>query len=171
MAYGNPALFGRLMDTLVKSTTDYLSAQITAGAEAVMLFDTWAGMLSPSQFLRHVVEPTTAIVEELNRRHPGVPVIGFPRLAGQYAGLYAERTGVDCVALWRCRATWTRSRCWRAARPFGQKLHPSWMRFAAGHISLTWVTASCRRQTRIMWRSWSDICAVADQPDGGIGDG
>jgi uroporphyrinogen decarboxylase len=99
MAYGNPALFGRLMDTLVASTTDYLSAQIAAGAEVVMLFDTWAGMLSPTQFLRHVVAPTARIVDALNIRHPGVPVIGFPRLAGLYAGLYAERTGVDCVAL------------------------------------------------------------------------
>jgi len=99
MAYADPALFGRLMDTLVASTTDYLSAQIGAGAEVVMLFDTWAGMLSPSQFLRHVVGPTTRIVQALNARHPGVPVIGFPRLAGLYAGLYAEQTGVDCVAL------------------------------------------------------------------------
>ena len=99
MAYGNPALFGRLMEVLTQSTTDYLSAQIQAGAEAVMLFDTWAGMLSPSQFLRHVLQPTASIVEALNARHPGVPVIGFPRLAGMYAGLYAERTGVDCVAL------------------------------------------------------------------------
>ena len=99
MAYGNPAWFGRLMDVLVACTTDYLSAQIEAGAEVVMLFDTWAGMLSPSQFLRHVVEPTARIVEALNARHPGVPVIGFPRLAGLYAGLYAERTGVDCVAI------------------------------------------------------------------------
>jgi uroporphyrinogen decarboxylase len=99
MAYGNPELFGRLMDLLVRATTDYLSAQITAGAEVVMLFDTWAGMLSPTQFLRHVVAPTAAIVEALNARHPGVPVIGFPRLAGMYAGKYAERTGVDCVAL------------------------------------------------------------------------
>ena len=99
MAYGDPGLFARLMELLVRSTTDYLSAQISAGAEAVMLFDTWAGMLSPSQFLRHVVAPTARIVEALNARHPGVPVIGFPRLAGLYAGLYAERTGVDCVAL------------------------------------------------------------------------
>ena len=99
MAYGDPALFGQLIELLVQSTTDYLSAQITAGAEVVMLFDTWAGMLSPSQFLRHVVGPTARIVDALNARHPGVPVIGFPRLAGLYAGLYAERTGVDCVAL------------------------------------------------------------------------
>jgi len=99
MAYGDPDLFGHLMDVLVRATTDYLSAQIEAGAEAVMLFDTWAGMLSPSQFEQHVLVPTAAIVETLNRRHPDVPVIGFPRLAGMYAGLYAERTGVDCVAL------------------------------------------------------------------------
>ena len=99
MAYGNPELFDRLIELLVRTTTDYLSAQITAGAEAVMLFDTWAGMLSPTQFRRYVVAPAARIVEALNARHPGVPVIGFPRLAGMYAGLYAERTGVDCVAL------------------------------------------------------------------------
>jgi uroporphyrinogen decarboxylase len=99
MAYGNPGLFGALMGLLVQATTDYLSAQIEAGAEAVMLFDTWAGMISPRQFAQHVMAPTAAIVEALNARHPGVPVIGFPRLAGQYAGAYAEHTGVDCVAL------------------------------------------------------------------------
>jgi len=99
MAYGNPELFARLMDVLVQSTIAYLSAQIEAGAETVMLFDTWAGMLSPRQFHLHVIEPAKAIVEALNARHPGIPVIGFPRLAGLYAGLYAEHTGVDAVAL------------------------------------------------------------------------
>jgi uroporphyrinogen decarboxylase len=99
MAFADPALFGRLMDVLVEGTIEYLSAQITAGAEAVMLFDTWAGMLSPSQFRAHVIQPAAKIVEAMNARHPGVPVIGFPRLAGMYAGIYAERTGVDGVAL------------------------------------------------------------------------
>jgi uroporphyrinogen decarboxylase len=99
MAFGHPALFARLIRVLVDSTIAYLSAQIEAGAETVMLFDTWAGMLSPLQFQKHVVEPAQAIVEALNARYPGVPVIGFPRLAGMYAGTYAEQTGVDCVAL------------------------------------------------------------------------
>jgi len=99
MAFGAPALFARLMDVLVQSTITYLSAQIEAGAETVMLFDTWAGLLSPLQFRLHVVEPARLIVEALNARHPGVKVIGFPRLAGMYAGFYAEQTGVDCVAL------------------------------------------------------------------------
>ena len=48
----------------------YLSAQIEAGAEAVMLFDTWAGILSPAQFRRHVIEPTQAIVAALRQRIP-----------------------------------------------------------------------------------------------------
>ncbi len=99
MAFGQPALFGRLIDILVQSTISYLSAQIDAGAETVMLFDTWAGMLSPLQFQLHVVQPAKTIVEALNARYPGIKVIGFPRLAGLYAGLYAEQTGVDCVAL------------------------------------------------------------------------
>ncbi len=99
LAYATPDFFASLLTVLVQATIDYLSAQIEAGAETVMLFDTWAGILPPSQFALHVMEPTAAIVDALNQRHPGVPVIGFPRLAGTLAADYAERTGVDAVAL------------------------------------------------------------------------
>jgi uroporphyrinogen decarboxylase len=99
MAYGDPALFARLLDILADATVSYLSAQIDAGAEAVMLFDSWAGVLSPSQFRTHVVQTTRTIVGELGRRHPAVPVIGFPRLAGLLIGEYVRETGVHAVGL------------------------------------------------------------------------
>ena len=99
MAYAQPELFGRIMALLEDVTVDYLSAQIDAGAETVMLFDSWAGILSPMQFRKHVVGPTRRIVEALNLRHPGTPIIGFPRLAGVQVGAYAAATGVDAVAL------------------------------------------------------------------------
>ncbi len=99
MAFADPALFGRLIRTLVDATTDYLLAQIEAGAEAVMLFDSWAGMLPPSQFRRWVIEPSATIVRNVKRLHPSIPVIGFPRLAGPLIGEYAIRTGVNTVAM------------------------------------------------------------------------
>lgn len=99
MAHGEPALFAALMDVLADSTVEYLSGQIVAGADAVMLFDSWAGVLSPRLFARHVTEPTRRIVQALRARHPETPIIGFPRLAGVGVGAYAERTGVDAVAL------------------------------------------------------------------------
>ncbi len=99
LAYSDPLFFGRLMDRLVEGSIAYLSAQIEAGADAVMLFDTWAGVLPPSEFFRHVVTSTTAIVDVLNRKYPEVPVLGFPRLAGTLIADYAEQTGVDCVGL------------------------------------------------------------------------
>ncbi|WP_270935208.1 uroporphyrinogen decarboxylase [Falsiroseomonas oryzae] len=99
MAFSDPALFGRLIRTLVEATTDYLLAQIEAGAEAVMLFDSWAGMLPPSQFRRWVIEPTVTIVRNIQRLHPSVPVVGFPRLAGPLIGEYVQRTGVNTVAM------------------------------------------------------------------------
>jgi len=98
-AYADPGFFARLIDTLVQATITYLSAQIEAGADAVMLFDTWAGVLPPSQFQTQVVAPTALIVAELNRRFPGVKTIGFPRLAGTLVADYVEQTGVDCVGL------------------------------------------------------------------------
>ena len=98
MAYAQPALFGRLMDVLTEATIEYLSAQATAGAEALMLFDSWAGVLSPSLFRTHCVTPATRIVAVLKARHPGLPLIGFPRLAGLLARDYAA-TGVNGIGV------------------------------------------------------------------------
>jgi uroporphyrinogen decarboxylase len=98
MAYRQPALFRRLMDTLTDATITYLSAQVEAGAEVLMLFDSWAGVMSAAQFRAHVIVPTARIVAALRQRHPTVPVIGFPRLAGLMVGAYAT-TGVSGIGI------------------------------------------------------------------------
>jgi uroporphyrinogen decarboxylase len=99
MAYRDPALFGGLMDLLTEATIVYLAAQIDAGAEAVMLFDSWAGVLSPLLFRAHVIAPAARIVAALRERYPDVPVIGFPRLGGLLIGEYARVTGVQGLGL------------------------------------------------------------------------
>jgi len=99
MAYEAPEIFNGLLDLITTTTIDYLSAQIKAGADAVMLFDSWAGILPPALFAKFVEHPTRKIVEALNARHPHVRIIGFPRLAGVMAAHYAESTGVDCLGL------------------------------------------------------------------------
>jgi uroporphyrinogen decarboxylase len=99
MAYREPALFERLIALLTDATVAYLAAQIEAGAEAVMLFDSWAGVLSPRLFRLHVIQPTATIVSRLRSRFPTVPLIGFPRLAGLMVGDYAVATAVDAVGL------------------------------------------------------------------------
>jgi uroporphyrinogen decarboxylase len=99
LAYTQPDLFNRLIALLVDATVTYLSAQIDAGAEVAMLFDTWAGILPPRQFRRLVIEPTKAIVAALRQRFPHVPVIGFPRLAGMMIGEYCMATDVQGVGL------------------------------------------------------------------------
>jgi uroporphyrinogen decarboxylase len=96
---GDPAAFDALMARLTEATVEYLSAQIEAGAEVVKIFDSWAGSLKDEAFRRYALEPARAITAALKARHPGIPVIGFPREAGEgYVG-FARATGVDCVAL------------------------------------------------------------------------
>ena len=99
MAHSAPATMDALMDVLVEASVAYLSAQVGAGAETLMLFDSWAGVLSPTLFRRLVIAPTKRIVDRLRVLHPGIPLIGFPRLAGVLVGEYAAATGVDAVAL------------------------------------------------------------------------
>jgi uroporphyrinogen decarboxylase len=98
MAYSQPAVFQRLMDVLTDASVEYLSAQVQAGAEVLMLFDSWAGVLSPRQFRAHVIAPATRIVSALKQRHPHIPIIGFPRLAGLLAREYAA-TGVNGIGI------------------------------------------------------------------------
>jgi uroporphyrinogen decarboxylase len=95
----DPAGFGRIIDRLIAATIEHLSGQIAAGAEAVQLFDSWAGLLDPKGFDRWVIEPTKKIVAALKQRHPTAPVIGFPRQAGSQYAAYAEATSVDAVSL------------------------------------------------------------------------
>jgi uroporphyrinogen decarboxylase len=99
MAAGNPTAFDQLIEVLTETSIAYLLAQIAAGAEAVMLFDSWAGLLSPSGFRRHVIGPTARIAGAIKQRHPEVPVIGFPRLAGTMIAAYAMEAGVDTVGM------------------------------------------------------------------------
>ena len=99
MAYCDPPAFQAIIDAIVAVTIDYLSGQIAAGAEAVQLFDSWAGSLAPDEFERWVIAPNSAIADAVRARHPGVPVIGFPKGAGAKLPAYARETGVDAVGL------------------------------------------------------------------------
>jgi uroporphyrinogen decarboxylase len=99
LAYRDPEAFQALIDRIVVVTVDYLSGQIDAGAQAVQLFDSWAGSLSPAQFERWVVAPTAAIVGRLMVRHGDVPIIGFPKGAGAKLAAYAAETGVDAIGI------------------------------------------------------------------------
>lgn len=98
-AYRSPAEFGRLMDILVEATSRYLIAQVKAGAEALMIFDSWSGVLSAQQFRTLVIEPTARIVDAVRKAAPGVPIIGFPRNGGVRIPEYVASTGVDGVSL------------------------------------------------------------------------
>jgi uroporphyrinogen decarboxylase len=99
LAYRDPGRFEALVDRLVETTVDYLAGQVEAGAEAVQLFDSWAGSLAPEPFERWVIAPAAAIVRKLKARHPQVPVIGFPKGAGGKLPAYARETGVDALGL------------------------------------------------------------------------
>jgi uroporphyrinogen decarboxylase len=99
MAYSDPENFSALIDLLVESTTAYLSKQIQAGAEAVQIFDSWAGLLDDDLFQRWVIKPTREIVSHLRAAHPYVPIIGFPRGAGANYIAYAHDTNVTAIGL------------------------------------------------------------------------
>jgi uroporphyrinogen decarboxylase len=99
LAYADPGKFHAILDLIAQVTVDYLSGQIEAGVDAVQLFDSWAGSLAPAQFERFVIARTAWIVDQLKRRHPQVPVIGFPKGAGGRLSAYARETGIDAVGL------------------------------------------------------------------------
>jgi uroporphyrinogen decarboxylase len=98
-AYRDPAGFSGLLDLIGEATFTYLSGQVAAGIDAVQLFDSWAGVLPEAEFERWVVAPTRRLAQRLKRAFPAVPVIGFPRGAGQLYDRYAAEAGVDAVGI------------------------------------------------------------------------
>jgi len=99
LAYRDPAALQAIVDAIVVLSVDYLCGQIEAGAEAVQLFDSWAGSLAPTEFERWVIAPTAAIVAGVKARCPGAPVIGFPKGAGAKLPAYTRETGIDALGL------------------------------------------------------------------------
>lgn len=95
----NEEVFDRLINKVADATVRYLSSQIQSGAEALQIFDSWAGLLPADKFQRWVIDPTKRIRSALKHSFPEIPVIGFPRGAqGLYAD-YAHETCMDCIGL------------------------------------------------------------------------
>ena len=99
LAYRDPPAFQAIIDAITTVTIEYLAGQIIAGAEAVQVFDSWAGSLAPSEFERWVIAPNAAIVTALAEKFPQIPVIGFPKGAGEKLPAYARETGVAALGL------------------------------------------------------------------------
>ncbi len=99
MAYQDEGRFAAIIDAIVETSVAYLDGQVRAGVDAVQLFDSWAGSLSPAQFERWVIAPNAEIVRRLKALHPDLPVIGFPKGSGAKLPDYVAGTGVDAVGL------------------------------------------------------------------------
>ncbi|WP_045857385.1 uroporphyrinogen decarboxylase [Teredinibacter purpureus] len=100
MLYNQPEVAQLLLDKLVLSVTDYLNAQIRAGAQAVQIFDTWGGALSHEAYLKYSLAPMQRIVDGLIKEHEGrqVPVILFTKGGGQWLESMAA-TGATALGL------------------------------------------------------------------------
>ncbi|MBU1757166.1 MAG: uroporphyrinogen decarboxylase [Alphaproteobacteria bacterium] len=99
LAYRDPGAMQAIIDAIADQTIDYLCGQVEAGAEAIQLFDSWSGSLAPSEFERWVVAPNARITAALRARFPELPVIGFPKGAGEKLPAYARETGVQAVGV------------------------------------------------------------------------
>ncbi|MER8546426.1 uroporphyrinogen decarboxylase [Mesorhizobium sp. M0684] len=98
-AYREPAAFLRLLKVLADHSAAYLIRQIAAGADVVQIFDSWSGVLDEASFELFCVEPVASIVRQVEAAHPNVPVIGFPKGAGDHYRSYRQKTGVTGLGL------------------------------------------------------------------------
>jgi uroporphyrinogen decarboxylase len=111
MAYRHPEAFSKIIDALVENSIQYLLGQLNAGADCVQIFDTWAGVLPPREFLRWSIAPTARIVEGVRAKVPDAKIIGFPRGAGALLPAYVGATRVDAVSIdWAAEPSLIRER-------------------------------------------------------------
>ncbi|MFE5870058.1 uroporphyrinogen decarboxylase [Streptomyces roseifaciens] len=99
MMYGDPELWADLVDRLAGITSAFLDVQISAGASAVQLFDSWAGALAPAEYRKYVMPASVKVFDAV--AHHGVPRIHFGVGTGELLGLMGE-AGADVVGVdWR----------------------------------------------------------------------
>lgn len=100
-AFAEPKRLDALLEQVTDATIQYLIAQVTAGADVIQVFESWAGLLAGHHeaFERFIIKPTTKIVAALRGVFPDLPIIGFPREAGSYLGAYVQQTGINAVGL------------------------------------------------------------------------
>ena len=98
-AFSDPEEFYKLINILVRAITEHLIAQIEAGADALQIFDSWAGILPEKAFDQWCLKPIERIVSNVKQKHPEIPIIVFPRLAGERYIKIAELEGVSAVSL------------------------------------------------------------------------
>ena len=98
-AYRDPRGFARLIDAVAQASVDYVVGQFRAGADAVQIFDTWSGVLSPEQFERWCIGPTAQIIAQVRAQVPDAKIIGFPRGAGTSLRRYIEQVAVNAISL------------------------------------------------------------------------
>src|ERR1700722_6477803 len=111
MAYSQPEAFSKIIDVLVQNSVRYLLGQLAAGADVLQIFDTWAGILPPREFLRWSIEPTRRIVAGVRQQIPDAKIIGFPRGAGALLPDYVDATRVDGVSIdWAAEPSLIRAR-------------------------------------------------------------
>lgn len=91
--------FAELMDILTDAVAEHAINQIEAGADAIQLFDSWAGVLTPEGLAQWAIEPPRKIISRIKQKHPHTPVIGFPRHIGHSLRDYAENTGADALSI------------------------------------------------------------------------
>ena len=98
-AYRHPEAFDRLLALLAEVSADYLVAQIDAGADAVQIFDSWAGVLGEEEFTRYAVKPVRRMIDSVRARRPEAKIIAFAKGAGVLLKDYRQRTGADAIGL------------------------------------------------------------------------
>lgn len=110
-AYRHPQAFAELIERLVEASSDYLIRQFEAGADAVQIFDTWAGILPDDEFDKWCVEPAAQIVAKVRRRISRAKIIAFPRGAGTRLGRYVAAVPADAIGLdWMVDLSFARER-------------------------------------------------------------
>jgi uroporphyrinogen decarboxylase len=124
-AYRHPKVFTELIGLLTEASASYLVQQFKAGADAVQIFDTWAGILPADEFEKWCIEPCARIITLVRAQIPGAKIIGFPRSAGTKLERYIEGVPVDAIGLdWMIELGFAREQI-QKRRPVQGNLDPA----------------------------------------------